>query len=84
VLVIGRAPVLEGVRTLLIGLALFAAGRDGWAAGLEGAGLEGGGEEFFFWAPHTSAEVNISVKSTNNFLGIPLSDIFNLRLTAFA
>ena len=80
VLVIGRAPVLLGVR--VIGLAAFAAG---CGAGLEGAGLEGaalGAEEPFFWPPQTSAEVSISVKSTISFLGIRLSDMFRLQITA--
>jgi len=89
VFVIGRMPVLVAGRTpvfvigrapvLVIGLAVFAAGR---AADFAGAGLEGGGAEVFFWSPQTSAEVSISIKSTISFLGIPLSCMFNLQMTA--
>jgi hypothetical protein len=79
VFVIGRAPVLLAGRTFVIGLAVFAAGR---AADFAGAGLEGGGAEVFFWSPQTSAEVSISIKSTISFLGIPLSCMFNLQMTA--
>jgi hypothetical protein len=80
VFVIGRAPVLAAGRAPVAGLAVFAAGR---AAGFAGAGL-GGGDEFFFWSPQRSAEVSISVKSTISFLGIRLSDMFNLQITALS
>jgi hypothetical protein len=80
VFVIGRAPVLLAGRAFVAGLAAFAAGR---GAGFAGAGL-GGGDEFFFWSPQRSAEVSISVKSTISFLGIRLSDIFNLQITALS
>jgi hypothetical protein len=72
VFVIGRAPVLLAGRAFVAGLEVFVAGR---AAGFAGAGL-GGGDEPFFWSPQTSAEVNISVKSTISFLGIRWSDMF--------
>ena len=85
VFVIGRAPVLLGVRVLVIGLAVFAAGRGAGLAGADlGAGLGAGlgAEEPFFWPPQTNADVSTNVKSTVSFLGIRLSDMFNLQITA--
>jgi hypothetical protein len=77
--------VLLAGRAFVAGLAVFAAG---CAAGFAGAGFAGaalgGGDEFFFWSPQRSAEVSISVKSTISFLGIRLSDMFILQITALS